>query len=101
MSSASSRFRVGVNGGHSITVVTTGCWWWELGIEEKCAPIGTELRSTGTLPPGVTFTDLGHGRALLEGTPAAGTAGRYAITFTAGVGGVGPFATQSFTLIVD
>jgi hypothetical protein len=58
------------------------------------------LSETGTLPSGVTFTDNGDGTATLAGTPAAGTGGSYPITITAG-NGVGPDATQSFTLTVN
>ena len=57
-------------------------------------------RETGTLPSGVTFTDNGDGTATLAGTPAAGTAGTYSLTITAS-NGVGPDATQTFTLTVD
>ena len=52
-----------------------------------------------TLPSGVTFVDNGNGTGTLSGTPAAGTAGSYAITFTAS-NGVGTAATQNFTLTV-
>lgn len=58
------------------------------------------LTESGTLPSGVTFTDNGNGTAALTGTPAAGTGGTYAITFTAS-NGVAPDATQNFTLTVD
>jgi hypothetical protein len=61
------------------------------------APSVTE---TGALPAGVTFVDNGSGTATLSGTPAAGTAGTYAITITA-TNGVGTPATQSFTLTVN
>ena len=58
------------------------------------------LTETGALPNGVTFTDNGNGTATLGGTPAAGTAGSYAITITAN-NGVGSPANQSFTLSVN
>ena len=54
----------------------------------------------GPCPSGVTFTDNGDGTATLSGTPAAGTGGAYPITITA-TNGVGPDATQAFTLTVD
>lgn len=57
------------------------------------------LSSTGALPDGITFTDNGDGTATLGGTPAAGTAGGYPLTLSAG-NGVGSAATQSFTLTV-
>jgi hypothetical protein len=52
------------------------------------------LTETGTLPTGVTFTS-----GVLSGTPAAGTAGSYAVEITAtnSVGSV----TQAFTLTVQ
>ncbi len=55
---------------------------------------------SGSLPSGVIFTDNGDGTATLSGTPAAGTAGTYALTITAS-NGVSPDATQSFTLTVN
>lgn len=55
------------------------------------------LSESGALPSGVTFVDNGNGTGTLSGTPAAGTGGSYAITFTAD-NGVGIPATQSFTL---
>ncbi|HEU5102114.1 MAG TPA: Ig-like domain-containing protein [Roseiflexaceae bacterium] len=51
------------------------------------------------LPTGVTFADNGDGTGTLTGTPGAGTAGAYAITFTA-ANGVTPNALQNFTLNV-
>jgi len=57
------------------------------------APTFTE---SGALPSGVAFTSLG----VLLGTPAAGTGGIYTFTIIAS-NGVGPSATQSFTLTVD
>src|SRR5256886_7151586 len=41
------------------------------------------LTESGTLPSGVTFKDNGNGTATLSGTPAAGTAATYTLTFTA------------------
>jgi RHS repeat-associated protein len=55
------------------------------------------VSESGTLPSGVTFN---ASTSALKGTPAAGTGGRYAITFTAS-NGVGSNATQNFTLTVD
>ena len=52
---------------------------------------------TGTLPTGVTLNST---TGVLSGTPAAGTGGSYPITITA-TNGVGPDATQNFTLTVD
>jgi hypothetical protein len=84
-SANSATFTAGAAG--SFTVTTTGL----------PTPALTE---SGTLPSGVTFTDNGNGTAALTGTPAAGTGGTYAITFTAS-NGVAPDATQNFTLTVD
>jgi hypothetical protein len=53
----------------------------------------------GALPAAVFSIDNGDGTATLAGTPAAGTAGAYALTVTAS-NGVLPNATQSFTLTV-
>lgn len=77
-------FTVGTAG--SFTVATTG------------VPPPT-LSSTGALPGGVTFEDQGNGTARLAGTPAAGSAGDYPLTFTA-ANGVGTPATQAFALRV-
>jgi hypothetical protein len=57
------------------------------------------LTQTGA-PTGVTFVDNGNGTATLGGTPAAGTGGPHALTFTA-INGVGVAATQSFTLNIN
>ena len=48
----------------------------------------------------MTFTDNGNGTGTLAGTPAAGTAGSYALTFTA-TNVVGTSAAQAFTLTVN
>jgi putative Ig domain-containing protein len=81
----STTFTEGVSG--SFTVMTTGF----------PAPALTE---TGALPSGVTFVDNGNGTGKLSGTPAAGSANTYSITFTA-TNSVGAPATQSFTLTVN
>ncbi len=83
-SATSATFTVGQAG--SFTVMTTG------------TPTPS-VAETGSLPSGVTFTDNGNGTGTLAGTPAAGTAGTYSITFTAS-NGIAPNATQSFTLTV-
>jgi len=61
------------------------------------------LSEMGALPSGVTFSDNGDGKGdgigTLSGTPAAGTAGAYTFTITAG-NGVGTAASQSFKLTV-
>ena len=59
----------------------------------------TTLTERGALPQGVTFTDNGDGQATLSGTPAAGTAGLYPVTFTAH-NGAGSDAVQYFFLLV-
>ena len=83
-SGSSTTFTVGSSG--SFTVTTTG------------SPIST-LTETGTLPSGVTFSSS-NGTGTLSGTPAAGTAGSYPLTFAAS-NGVGTAASQSFTLTVN
>ena len=85
-SAASTAFTVGVAG--SFTVTTTGF------------PTPGITRTGVALPGGVTFTDNGNGTGTLSGTPAAGTAGSYAITFTAANGAL-PNAVQAFTLTVQ
>jgi large repetitive protein len=55
------------------------------------------LSESGALPAGVSFN---ASTGLLSGTPAPGSSGTYALTFTA-TNGVSPAASQSFTLIVD
>jgi hypothetical protein len=55
------------------------------------------LSESGALPTGVTFNPA---TGVLAGTPAAGTAGAYPLTFTA-ANGVDGGASQSFTLTVS
>jgi hypothetical protein len=78
-------FTVGAPG--SFSVQTTG------------SPVAT-ISESGTLPPGVSFTDNGDGTATLAGTPPSGSSGSYPLTITA-ANGVSPNATQSFTLTVS
>jgi hypothetical protein len=52
---------------------------------------------SGALPAGVTWAPA---TGVLSGTPASGTGGTYAVTFTA-QNGVAPNATQTFTLTVN
>jgi large repetitive protein len=58
------------------------------------------VSESGSLPPGVSLHDNGDGTATLAGTPAAGSGGVYRLTITAS-NGVGPSATQPFTLTLD
>jgi hypothetical protein len=81
-SANNTTFSVGTPG--SFTVTATG------------NPLPT-LSESGALPNGVTF-DPASG--VLSGTPAANTAGTYALVFTAH-NGIGTDATQNFTLTVD
>jgi len=74
-----------VNAAAAFTVTTTG------------TPTPS-LSETGSLPPGMTFTDNGDGTATLGGTPTTG--GSYTFTITAS-NGVLPNATQSFTATVN
>jgi putative cofactor-binding repeat protein len=57
------------------------------------------VRGGAALPSGVSFLDNADGTATLSGTPGAGTAGAYAITFTIN-NGVGGNVVQNFTLNV-
>jgi hypothetical protein len=58
------------------------------------------LSESGSLPSGVSFVDNGDGTATISGTPAASSSGTYPITIGA-TNGIGPDASQSFTLTVD
>jgi uncharacterized delta-60 repeat protein len=78
-------FAVGAAG--TFTITTTGF------------PFVNSLTESGALPSGVTFVNNRNGTATLRGTPAAGTAGTYTLTFTA-INGVAPKAMQTFTLTV-
>jgi Divergent InlB B-repeat domain/Putative Ig domain len=80
-SASSTTFTVNVAG--SFTVTATGI------------PTPT-ISEAGALPSGVSFNALTN---VLSGTPAAGTAAKYHITFTAS-NGVGTNAVQSFALTV-
>ena len=61
-------------------------------------PIGS-LWETGVLPRGLSFVDNGDGTATLAGTPANGSGGTYALTFTLLVGTTK--LTQTFTLTIN
>ena len=82
-SANSATFTIGVAG--SFTVTTSG------------VPAPTVTIGGVALPANLMFADNGNGTGTLSGTPAAGTEGTYALTFTA-TNGVGPAATQAFTL---
>jgi hypothetical protein len=70
-------------------------------ITTESFPVATAITIGGdALPSGVTFTDHRDGTATLDGMPALGTEGHYAITFTFD-NGVDEPVTQSFTLTVD
>jgi len=83
-SAASTTFVVGSAGTFSVTTV---------GVPKA------SISRTGTLPTGVTFVDNGNGTGTLAGTPAAGQAGSYPLTFSAH-NGIGSDAVQSFVLTV-
>jgi autotransporter-associated beta strand protein len=79
----------------TFTVGTSG----NFGVQTTGFP-APALSETGALPAGVSFTDNGNGTASLTGTPAAGTGGIYSLTLTAH-NGIGPDATQTYTLTID
>ena len=83
-SANNATFTAGTAG--SFTVTTTG------------SPVPS-LTESGNLA-GLTFTDNRNGTGTLSGSPGAGTAGSYPISFTAS-NGVGPNAIQNFTLTVN
>jgi hypothetical protein len=85
-SAASTNFVVGTFG--SFTVTTSGF------------PPPSITHGGGALPAGVTFVDNGDGTGTLSGTPGAGTASSYALTFDAS-NSFGASAQQSFTLTVQ
>jgi Bacterial Ig domain/FG-GAP-like repeat/Putative Ig domain/FG-GAP repeat len=84
-SPATATFRVGTAGTFDIRTVPGA---------------GVTMSVDGTLPTGVTFTDLGNGTARLTGTPAAGTAGTHALQFRATRDGT-VAATQDVTLTIQ
>jgi hypothetical protein len=63
-------------------------------------PAATIVRGGVNLPAGVSFTSNGDGTGSLSGTPAPGTGGTYAITFTAN-NAAGTSAAQNFILTVN
>ena len=81
-SANNTAFTIGSNG--SFTVTKTGF------------PTPT-LSEIGALPSGISFVPA---TGVFSGTPTAGTAGIYPITFTA-TNGIGSPAMQSFTLTVN
>ena len=80
-SAASAAFTEGASGTFQVTA--------------SGAPAPTFMEA-GALPTGVTFTPQ---TGVLSGTPAAGSAATYPVTFTAD-NGIGSDATQNFTLTV-
>jgi hypothetical protein len=62
-------------------------------------PTTDVLTEVGALPAGVSFLDNGNGTATISGTPGLSSAGTYILLLTAD-NGVGPNATQTFTLTV-
>jgi hypothetical protein len=58
------------------------------------------ISQTGALPQGMTFVNNGDGTATLAGTPTAGLARTFQVTFTA-ANGVGTAATQVFTIRIE
>ena len=84
-SASSASFTVGSPGTFAVTAIGS--------------PTPAISRSGASLPAVVTFLDNGNGTGTLGGTPAAGTGGTYALTFTAT--NSGGSAVQSFTLTVN
>jgi YVTN family beta-propeller protein len=56
------------------------------------------LAESGPLPGGLSFSDKGNGTAVIAGTPAAGSSGRYPVTITAT--NTSGTSTRRFTIIV-
>ncbi|MEY2512568.1 MAG: hypothetical protein QOE26_3331, partial [Verrucomicrobiota bacterium] len=86
-STNSATFKVG-QAGTTFNVTTTGF------------PAPSIARGGVALPSGMSYLDNGNGTGTLSGTPAAGTGGTYAITFTAS-NSAGTTAAQTFTLTVN
>jgi YVTN family beta-propeller protein len=57
------------------------------------------LAESGPLPSGLTFTDNGGGTAVIRGTPAPGSHGRYPVTITAT--NTSGTATRHITIVVS
>jgi Putative Ig domain len=57
------------------------------------------LAESGPLPRGLSLTERGAGTAVIAGTPASGSVGRYPITITAA--NASGTATRHFTIIVS
>ncbi len=70
---------------HSVLITATG----------SPAPTFSE---SGPLPQGLTFSDLGGGKAEIAGIPASGSEGVYSILITASNGLTSP--SQSYSLII-
>ncbi len=71
-SPTTAQFTVGVAGVFNLTTAA--------------APAVTSITRSGALPNGLSFTYNGNGTATVSGTPAAGSAGTYPVTFTASNG---------------
>lgn len=72
---------------NSFTITTTGYPWSLVAI------------ARGNLPPGLSLTNIGNGKATVSGAPLAGTAGVYTLVLSA-ANGMGA-AIQTLTLIVN
>ena len=84
-SPASASFVIGTPGSASVTT-------------SAGFPVSTALSATGTLPPGLAFTDNGNGTGRLSGTPTGG-AGTRTVSITASNGAQS--TTQYLTVTVD
>ena len=101
---ATQSFTLSVNGAGSFTSANNAAFTvgaaGAFSITTSSFPAATTIARGGVaLPTGVTFTDNHDGTATLAGTPAAGTGGTYAITFTFNNGVAGNIV-QNFTLTV-
>lgn len=84
-SAANTTFTAGTAGTFTVTTIGT--------------PVAAIALGGVALPSGVTYVDNGDGTGTLAGTPALGSGGNYAITFTpSNTAGTG--TTQNFTLTV-
>nr|AUN36709.1 hypothetical protein [uncultured bacterium] len=85
---------LGISSANSATFATTAAGNFTVTATGSPTP---SIGVTGTLPPGLTFTDNHNGSGTLAGTPTTG--GVYGITFVAS--NSGGSSSQSFTLTVN
>jgi len=71
-----------------------------LPVDTSGFPTATISLASGSLPSGLSITNLGSGQAEIVGTPATGTGGTYNLVLSAS-NGVGPAVTEGYALTID